>query len=442
MKYIKIFLLTLFAASITACEEFVELEPFDQISNDIVLVTPDDAEALVLGAYSDGLQDADSYGELEISMTGLLSDELTHTGSFPAYSELNRNQVSTGNGNPLDYWDAMYEGLFLANFLIENIEAVEEITPEERDQYVGEARWLRAIFHFNLVKYFGAVPIANTSDLPTLEVLERSPVPQVYSFIIEDLQQAITLLEGVEYATAEESKSRATEWAAKALLARVQLYNGNLTEAGNLANDVIENGPFELAGSYSDIFSGNSPETIFEVYADPNDGNSLAFFFQEDGRYEYAPSEAHIAKYEEGDLRLSVVGETSGGRPMATKYTDVQNGTDQPIVLRLSEMYLIRAEARQGTAQADSDLNLLRERAGLAPLSGSTLDDILQERAVELAFEGHRWHDLVRTGRAGDVMSAINPSTWDATDVLLPIPQNELDLNSNLTQNPGYGTSE
>ncbi len=245
-------------------------------------------------------------------------------------------------------------------------------------------------------------------------------------------------LKGVNHNSATEKRSRATEWAAKALLARVQLFAGNLTEAGNLADDVIKNGGYSLDNNYLNIFGGTSNETIMQVYFDANDQGSLAFFFQESGRYEYAPSDKLVAAYESGDIRKSVISQNSSGRPMGVKYKDVTTGSDRPIVLRLAEMYLIRAEARLGTEQSISDVNAIRARAGLAPLTTVVLDNILQERFVEFTFEGLRWYDLVRTERASSVMSVINPTTWQDTDVLLPIPQQERNNNPNLTQNDGY----
>jgi hypothetical protein len=135
-----------------------------------------------------------------------------------------------------------------------------------------------------------------------------------------------------------------------------------------------------------------------------------------------------------------MVAPVGDGRFQVAKYTDRATGTDQTVVLRLAEMYLIRAEANIGSAQADDDVNTIRNRAGLANISGVTLDDILQERFVELCFEGHRWTDLTRTGKADEVMSVINPLTWQSTDVLMPIPQREIQQNPTLVgkQNPGY----
>lgn len=432
LKYI------LLVAICFGCEQFITEESTSQIVNEIVLTSPADANSMVLGVYEDGLQDGDSYGEAEVGTMAVLGDELVHTGSFPSVAEMDINNIASQNGEVLGYWDAMYEGIFLANFLLENIGDIPFSDEALRNQYIAEVRWCRALYHFNLVRLFGAIPLATTSDLDALSSIPRTSEAEVIQYVIAELTEVATALNGVTYASAAEEKSRATEWAAKALLARVYLWNGDLTQAGNFADDVITNGGFSLESNYLDIFAGGSEETIFEVFFDPNDGNGLAFFFQEDGRFEYGPSPQLTAAFEDGDSRSAIIGETSGGQAMGLKYTDVANGSDKPIVLRLAEMHLIRAEARLGTEQSLADVNAIRARAGLAALTTVTLDDILQERFVELAFEGHRWFDLKRTGRLDAVMSAINPGTWQSTDALMPIPQNDLNLNTNLTQNPGY----
>ena len=182
---------------------------------------------------------------------------------------------------------------------------------------------------------------------------------------------------------------------------------------------------------------------IFRVFASPNDQNAAAFWFNPNGRFEYAVSPQQLAAYEEGSGRAMVELNINdpAGRFFVTKYTDVATGTDQPVVLRLAEMYLIRAEANIGSSSAIADVNLLRNRAGLPDISAVSLNTILNERFTELAFEGHRWNDLRRTDKVNEVMSAINPQTWQPTDALLPVPQREIDNNPSITQadqNPGY----
>jgi hypothetical protein len=431
----KLNILVFFLALLSfGCEEFLEKAPFDIITDDIVITSIEDAETALLGAYS-ALQSADAYGNQTIGTTGTLSDELIHSGSFPTVAEFDNNAVLPSNVTLQNLWGAYYAGLYRANVVIERIEPL-TASQDLKDQIIGEAKFLRALMHFDLVKLFGGIPYANTPDLATLRTLDRTPAETVYANIITDLTDAISLLEDVEHG----HKNRANDWVAKALLARVQLYAGNLTQAGALANDVIENGPYSLEANYEDIFQGDSEEVIFELFFSVQDQNGLAFWLREDGRWEYAPSPQLIAAFEVDDDRSAMIEPHSQGGFQAAKYTDVATGTDKTIILRLAEMYLIRAEANIGDTQADDDVNVIRNRAGLGDISNVDLDDILQERFVEFCFEGHRWNDLVRTGRANTVMSVINPTSWQSTDVLMPIPQREIQQNPTLVgkQNPGY----
>lgn len=433
MKKFKILTLLL-ALTAFGCEEYLDKEPFDIITDDIVISSAEDAESVLLGAYS-AIQSAEAYGNQIVGSTGMLSDELVHTGSFPTVAEMDNNSVLSNNVTIQNLWAAYYAGIYRTNVVIERVELI-EITPEFKNQLLGEAKFLRALMHFDLVKLFGGIPYAATSSLADLRVIDRTDVATVYNNLIAELNESATLLAGVDHG----NKNRANDWVAKALLARVLLYSGNAAQAGVVANDVIENGPYTLEANYADAFLGGSDETIFEIFFSVQDQNQMAFWFRTDGRYEYGPSPEIQAAFEAGDDRAAMVAPVGDGRFQVAKYTDRATGTDQTPVLRLSEMYLIRAEANIGSGTADDDVNIVRNRSGLGDIAGVTLDDILQERFVEFCFEGHRWNDLVRTGRANTVMAVVNPSNWQATDVLLPIPQREIQQNPTLVgkQNPGY----
>lgn len=433
MKKIK-FLTLLLALTAFGCEEYLEKEPYDIITDDIVISSPEDAESVLLGVYS-ALQSAEAYGNQIVGSTGVLSDELVHTGSFPTVAEMDNNALLSNNVTIQNLWAAYYAGLYRSNIVIERVELI-EITPAFKNQLIGEAKFLRALMHFDLVKLFGDIPYATTSSLADLRFIDRTASATVYANIIADLNECINLLAGVDHG----NRNRANVWVAKAMLARVLLYSGDEAGAATVADDVIDNGPYALEADYNDVFVGNSNEVIFEIFFSVQDQNSMAFWFRTDGRYEYGPSPQIMSAYEVGDTRADMIQPVGDGRFQVAKYTDRATGTDQTIVLRLAEMYLIRAEGTLGSTAADNDLNTLRNRSNLGDISGATLDDVLQERFVELAFEGHRWNDLVRTGRVNTVMAVINPSNWQATDVLLPIPQREIQQNPTLVgkQNPGY----
>jgi starch-binding outer membrane protein, SusD/RagB family len=440
MKNLKILVLLGFLA-VTSCEEFITEEPFLIITDDTAIIDEASAQSALLGAYS-ALQSANAYGNLAITTPGVLSDELNHTGSFPTVKEMQDNEVLPNNVTQQGYWQAYYAGILRTNLILEKLENI-DISTNTKSLIIGQAKFLRALMHFDLMKLYGAIPLVTSSSLSSNSNIGRTPVVDIYNFLVTELTESATLLDNVDYGDAgrdAEDRTRAGEWAVKALLARVQLYKGDKAAAGTLANDVITNGGYTLPVTYSTVFNGNSSETIFEIFSSVNDQNGLAFQVRVAGRYEYGPSAEIIAAFEPGDLRTSIISTVNAGKPEVAKYKDVATGTDKTIVSRLAEMYLIRAEANIGNATADADLNIVRTRAGLANKTGVSLNDILQERFVELCFEGHRWNDLIRTQTVNQVMSVINPLTWDETDVLLPIPQREIDNNPALKgqQNPGY----
>ncbi len=244
------------------------------------------------------------------------------------------------------------------------------------------------------------------------------------------------------------SKIRASRYAAQALLARVYLYKKDYASAITAATDVIDNGGYTLLSNYSDIFSGEeTAESIFEVDFTALDRNRIAeynFPLTLNGRREVEPATDLLNSYNASDERLYASVAYAGTLPYAIKYDDLSTGSDNFIVLRLAEMYLIRAEARAMlSGPADlirADINAIRNRANLADITTNTYPELISmiesERRLELAFEGHRWFDLVRTGRAVDVL--VNVTNTNQT--LFPIPLSEILSNTNpgMTQNPGY----
>jgi hypothetical protein len=448
---IKLLAFTLLAMVSYSCEDFLDVQPVDIISNQIVIEDDESAVTAVLGMYSI-FQQAGQYSEQVQLTSGLLSDEMVHTGSFPTRAQYDNNTVLADNTTMRNIWSSAYEAIYIANTILERVPLVDAIDPALGAEVMGEAYFGRAWAHFNTLNYFGDVPIVGSTDLVTNLEVSRSSVSDVYAQILSDLGAAESSLPDT-YGSADEDKTRATSWGAKAMLARVHLYLGNWSQAEAKATEVINSGVFSLETgvNYTNIFLGGSSESILEVFASSTDQNGLAFLCLPGGRYEHG-----VAKYKvdewfpadnaAGDARFGVVQvndafDIGGNFYYCNKYTDLATGTDKPIVLRLAEMYLIRAEALLNqSGSADADLNVIRARAGLGNITGATQADILYEREIELAFEGHRWHDLKRTGTVDAVMGADNPTNWDpAVDKLLPIPQREIEQNPNLVQNPGYG---
>jgi starch-binding outer membrane protein, SusD/RagB family len=441
MKKVLFFIILLSSVAFS-CEEFLEQQPVDIITDISVIEDGPSARAAVLGIYS-RLQVAGLYGNRMIAVTGVASDELTHSGSFPSIRDFDNNQLTADNAEIRAIWPAIYTGIYQANNVIELLtdKTLPLLTTDESKQLVAEARALRAFLHLEGVKIWKNIPLATTINLATLSSIGQTPEAEVYAFIISELEAAAADLASVPTAGTI-GPFRITQWGAKGLLARAHLYAGNVTAAGQVANDVISNGGFTLATTYPSAFQTGSSEAIFTIFFSANDQNGLPFQFLPAGRFEYAVSPQLLAAFGETDKRALVVANENDaqGRFAVNKYPDLSTGASLVPIVRLAEMYLIRAEANLGTAQSLDDLNRLRTRAGVDVLTdATTINSVLNERFVELSFEGHRWNDLIRTGTIDAVMQAVNPSTWNPlVDKLFPIPFYDLNLNKSLNQNFGY----
>lgn len=437
----RILLIGVAAASLAACD-FLEQEPETSLPLDQVFDNEDQANALLVGAYDqiqDFIDDATIFAELA-------AETATHTGSYPSWFEVDNHSLTANNAEASGQWTASYNLILIANLLIENTPDVadEAFTDAEKDNVVGQALVFRAYAYHNLVRWFGGVPLILE---PTTGVEggdqnpARASVDAVYDQIIADLEAASDVL------PANNGQGFVDYYVARALLARVLLYDGQYERAASVADEVIQ--AFELV-SLDQVYTNlNSEESIWELQYNVEDGNAMAFFAflsSFGGRHEYGPSNAFVDEFiAEGGDRLGYNLVQQGNSVVVNKYYRVVNGEDHHFIIRLPELLLIRAEAlafSEGGSDYEEEVGLInevRERAGLDPLDASTittdeelLDAVLSERRYELAFEGHRWHDLVRTGRAVEVLD-IEP-----TDTRWPIPQDEIDINSNLEQNPGY----
>ncbi len=313
----------------------------------------------------------------------------------------------------------------------------------ERNQILGEALALRALHHHNLTRLWGDVPLVTRMPASVEEASQvtRSPRAEVYAAIVKDLGDAERLV------TNTSQTRQISLGAVEALLARVHLYRGDWPAAEAKADEVLARG-YTLASNFPALFAangGSTSEDIFRVIFTASDYNNIGYYYNsraDGGRGEVGTDQRLIQAFEPGDARRTWSIKGTDHRSPATKFPTTA-GTEHVHVIRLAEVILIRAEAlaRQGRLpDAVSAYNRIRERAGLSPhvlgMDVVDADDVLQaihrERRLELAFEGDRWSDLVRLGTAGEVMGI--PST----QTLYPVPQTELDVAPNLTQNPGY----
>lgn len=431
------------AALLTACSDQLDLKPANTIDAGTAVSTSKDVEALMVGAYT-ALGDGDLYGGNLLRDAELLGDdgEIFWDGTFVDPGEIWTKSMLITNGQAELTWLAAYQAINSANTVLTNLNVV---TPDKVERIEGEAKFVRAVCYFELVRAYArtwtdgnpatnpGVPIVTEPN--TLELLDRSSVQAVYALVIQDLTDAKALLP-------ESNSFFATTYAASAMLSRVYMMQNDYAKAAAEANIVIESGEFELLDSYADNFNNSSAgegnatsEDVFSAQVTNQAGvnNMVTFFASSDfaGRGDIYIEPAHFDMYEAGDERLDLFydGERTG------KWTNQFGSVN---IIRLAEMYLNRAEAnfREGTAVGATpldDINTIRERVGLDPLGALTIDDILVERHLELAFEGHLIHDIKRTQRS------VGALPYNAPKLIYPIPNRERILNPAMAQNEGYG---
>lgn len=475
-----------------SCKKMVSISPpKNTISTSQVFATEAQAESAMAGIYTRMI-----HGDEEVAYDQAASN-VWSAGSIRLFAGLSSGELYNSRG-PLDLgyyvfstnrltpynssgsgliWKTAYTTIYAANSVIEGIAASASAVLSEtfRKELTGEAKFVRALAYFYLTNLYGDVPLALSVDFNQTANLPRAPRQQVYQQIIEDLKEAQANMRP-DYSLAMNERVRPNKWAATALLARAYLYAGDYANAAAAATEVINNQSlYNLETDLNKTFLVNSKEAIWQLKQ--NTTNSYVQNATPEGYLTlpipsytgttlFCLSEQLMTAFEPGDKRridwIDSTNNTSGGTPgfitfYPTKYkTGAANASPGPaeeyyMVLRLAEMYLIRAEAAAhgalgGPADAINDLNVIRNRAGLTNLAASLAKDqvlaaIEHERQVELFAEwGHRWLDLKRTGRAHNVLSNIPlKQPWQGDyQLLYPIPVDEIKNDHFLTQNPGY----
>lgn len=440
----KIIYITLIFITALSCD-VLEVEPHNSISAEQAFKTKEDIDKGILGAYA-SFQSLSYYGRTFGLFGDLAADNLSHplAATATAYAEVDNNSILPENGSVDGIWTRAYDGINVANNVIDKVPTISDMSEDEKNAALAELYFIRALNHFNLLNYFGGVPI---KILPTVGVgnldAPRNSEEEVYSQIINDLIFASDNL------PSGGTKVRGSKYAAKALLAKVYLYKKDYPQAKTLASEVIAEGGYTLLPNYEDIFADDaSAESIFEISFSQLERNRISEYnFPQslNGRREVEPAQSLLDAYEADDERYEASIAFEGAQAYAIKYDDLSLGADNFIVLRIADMYLVRAEAEANLptptiAAVQSDINEIRERANLQPTSETAISQLLRliekERRIEFAFEGQRWLDLVRTDRA----IAVLPNVNSTNQTLFPIPSEELQTNNHpgMVQNPGY----
>lgn len=441
----------------THCQDFIEVgPPKTEITSDVVFSHDASAIAAVRGIYSRMMYNQSfTRGELE-RYTGMYSDELVNYSSnaerqqFATSSLLSTNQIVRNI-----FWGEAYAYINNANAILEATEKAKGLSPSVSDQLRGEAHFVRAFCHFYLLNLFGDVPYVTSTDYNVNTALKRMPILELYQHVVDDLIRAKELMRE-DYSFSTSFRSHPDKETVSSLLARVYLYLGEWSLAEEESSHLIDNDEYELV-DLERVFLADSKETIWQLRpVIPGLSAPLGQLFVLTGRPNSSSGGVSLApeflsSFEDNDARWDEwVGRVEDGGQeyyFAYKYKEAYSDapTECSVVFRLAEQYLIRAEARaqqdniEGAAQ---DINTVRHRAGLPDTNAldktSILDAIQQERRHELFTEGgHRWLDLKRTGTATVVLSAVKPN-WQETSLLFPIPNAELLINTNLSQNEGY----
>ncbi|MEI6948368.1 RagB/SusD family nutrient uptake outer membrane protein [Paraflavisolibacter sp. H34] len=499
----KVFLPFIAAALlVSSCKKELEQQPISNAITETFYSTPFDFLQATSAVYN-GLR---TYPDRLMNLSETRSDNLyaVSDGGVREWEGVNSFQKSiSGNSYVTEAWQSNFNAIFKANILLEQLKAngAKVITDAVlRTRLEAEAKFLRAFYYFDLVRWFGKVPVV-TQPVNATEALtyERKPVAEVYELILSDLNFAAANLPGPEgYATAD--KGRVTKWGAKGILALVHMTRSGPTygiegpglgvnEWGNaltLLNEVIGSGKYATQGKYSDIFSYTNehnsevvfdveyvtglnpvvgatfpwvlvPDTYFQSVSKPTQGGLTIRPVSNDLLNSYAANDQRKAfSIQTGYTNMGVTESNS----FFKKYVDITktpaNRLDWPInfiALRYTDVLMLKAECilkgAPGTqSEVDNIVNQVRSRAGLTgTLTGVTLPQLMEERRKEFAAEGLRWHDLVRSGLVETVMPA-----WIAKEdvqkkmqpfnknyIIYPVPQAELDIVGQLyQQNQGY----
>lgn len=457
MKFKYIFSIIVIFGMLSCSESFTDLAPESQRNANIFYKTASDMEVAVNAIYNTLKADG-CYNQSYWVLQELRSDNTFWDGTglaeeitvFDKFTDISTSNITEAA------WSDSYQGVSRANIVLNRIDGV-EMDASQREQLRAEALFLRSFFYYHLTVAFGNIPLILTETASVAEGQDHRQVDAntVYNQLIPDLESAESSLPqsytGIDV-------GRATKGAAATLLAKIYLIIGNKAKAEAALRRVMGYG-YSLVPNYADLWgpeNEHNSESIFEVEFEGgfgDQGNQFTNQFNGDLAASVTSGQRNIPErdliddYETGDLRfdasLDSVTVDNTGWPIKYGVTNAFSEDDAPnnwVVFRYADVLLMLAEALGESGEAYDLINLVRARAGLDPIDGSTpgsfSEKLLHERRVELAFENHRWADLLRFGVAESVMAAQGKPVNGK--LLFAIPQRELDLNPSFVQNSGY----
>jgi hypothetical protein len=440
----------------TSCKSYLDVQPELQVDQSQAITNAGTAATAVNGLFNT-LASNGYYGYNYPALSYLSGGDITWTGSQSDPSEINKHLTSATNGYVQSAWTTIYKTISAANYILADVPGVTDplFTTATRNQYLGEAYFIRALAYFDLARGWGGVQIIlKPSTSPTDNTgIPRSSLADTYAQVLKDLNAAEPLVPTAV------NRNRVTQKTVWALKARLYLYTQQWALAEQYATQVIsDTQDYALVGPYSAFFANNAvatKESVFELAYTASNTNGHSNWWLPPalgGRREWAPGSPLVALLNNpaiGGNRNALIAQTAppGNLWYGQLYYRQPVGTDPAYVIRIAELYLIRSEARAeqgnilGASGALADLNAVRTRAGV-PLNttAANLADILQalenERQVEFPFEADRFFNLVRTGRAQAVLSLPDTHLY-----LFPIPYNETLVDPELAgsnRNPGY----
>jgi len=463
MKSHKLILLSLVTLVFVSCENQLEIDPKQNEDASITLNTESGITNILTGTYATAAT-GDVYGGRILvaadllGQTGITSTtDLRWRGTFAGLRQFYNKSILVDNGFSQAIYTRNYQIINAANTVIENISKITDT--EQQKTIAAEASFLRSLAYFDLVRFFAkpyeagqpnsqlgvVIRPAAIYDFSVDLAKERSSVEDVYNLVISGLTTAYSDLPA-------ENSFYADKYSAAALLARVYLQQGNYAAARTAANDVIENSGHSLSNKYADAFNHDSDqsEDVFAIQITKQTGDNQAtnHYASEDNGGRGGDIEIrnnYLNKFTDpnDERRNFNYLNPANNRRLTNKF---KNQFGDVGIIRLAEMYLIRAETnfRLGTVIGDlplNDINTVRTRALASNFLTLNLNTILRERELELGMEGFLIHDLKRTKRSIDINAdGTEFYLYNSDKLVFPIPLREMDTNKLITQNPGYGS--